>query len=73
MNVIRNDYDPGYAALERFLSSQGRRKFLQPLYAELATTPKGKQIAMKIYANARSSYHPISVQSIDAELDWENR
>lgn len=73
MNAIRNDYDPAYDDLEEFLTSMGRRKFLQPLYAELAKTPKGRQIAMKIYAEARPTYHPISVQSIDAELDWENR
>ncbi len=73
MNTVRNDYDPGYRALEKFLTSMGRNKFLEPLYAELAKTAKGKQLAMKIYAAARSSYHPISVQSIDAVLDWENR
>lgn len=73
MNVIRNDYDPGYDALEKFLTEQGRRKFLVPLYRELAKTPKGKRIAMKIYASARPTYHSISVQSVDAELDWDNR
>ena len=30
--AIRNHYKPAMPALERFLTSQGRRKFLKPLY-----------------------------------------
>lgn len=67
---IRNQYQPAYARLEEFLLSVGRRKFIRPLYQELAKTPEGKQRAMEIYRRARPTYHPIAVTSIDADLKW---
>ena len=67
---IRNQYQPAYARLEEFLLSVGRRKFIRPLYQELAKTPEGKARAMEIYRRARPTYHPIAVASIDADLKW---
>jgi len=64
---IRNQYQPAQARLEEFLLSVGRRKFIRPLYQELAKTPEGKQRAMEIYRRARPTYHPIAVTSIDAD------
>lgn len=71
MNVVRNEYKPAYPALENFLTSIGRRKFLQPLYKELAKTPEGKEWALKIYKESRSKYHSITYQTIDKILDWK--
>ena len=65
---IRNQYQPASARLEEFLLSVGRRKFIRPLYQELAKTPEGKQRACEIYRRARPTYHPIAVASIDADL-----
>lgn len=67
---IRNRYLPANARLEEFLLSVGRRKFIRPLYQELAKTPTGKARAMEIYRRARPTYHPIAVASIDADLKW---
>jgi hypothetical protein len=67
---IRNGYEPAYPRLEEFLLSVGRRKFIRPLYQELAKTPEGKQRALAIYRRARPTYHPIAVASIDADLKW---
>lgn len=67
---IRNRYDPADSRLEEFLLSVGRRKFIRPLYQELAKTPAGKARAMEIYRRARPTYHPIAVASIDADLKW---
>lgn len=67
---IRNGYEPAYPRLEEFLLSVGRRKFIRPLYQELAKTPEGKAKAMEIYRRARPTYHPIAVTSIDADLKW---
>ncbi len=58
---VRHGYEPAYPRLEQFLTSQGRRKFLTPLYAELIKTPEGRQRAERIYEKARPTYHPISV------------
>jgi hypothetical protein len=51
--------------LERFLKEVGRRKYLKPLYQELAKTPAGKERARAIYRQARSGYHPIAAMTVD--------
>lgn len=67
---IRNRYEPANARLEEFLLTIGRRKFIKPLYEELAKTPEGKERAVAIYRRARPTYHPIAVTSIDEVLKW---
>jgi leukotriene-A4 hydrolase len=52
-------------ALERFLTSQGRRKFLKPLYEELVKTAWGKAEAKRIYRLARPGYHSVSTTTLD--------
>ncbi|HUP48795.1 MAG TPA: M1 family metallopeptidase [Thermoanaerobaculia bacterium] len=69
--AVENRYEPAYAALERFLTSQGRRKFLRPLYTRLAATPEGLERARAIYAKARPTYHSVSTQTIDEILKWQ--
>jgi len=58
-----------YPAVERFLTTQGRRKFLKPLYEKLAKSDMA--FARKIYAKARPTYHPVSQASIDEVLHWK--
>ena len=48
-----------------FLTSQGRRKFLRPLYTDLAKTDWGKEMALRIYTTARPTYHSVSSSAID--------
>jgi hypothetical protein len=71
MTAIRNRYEPAFPALERFLTSQGRRKFLAPLYTELAKTDWGRAKAMTIYRKARPTYHAVATTTIDGILDWK--
>jgi hypothetical protein len=68
LRAIQNRYDAAYPALEEFLTSMGRRKFLRPLYAELAKTPEGTELARRIYQKARPTYHPVSYNTIDEIL-----
>jgi hypothetical protein len=68
--AIANRYEPAFPALEHFLTSQGRRKFLAPLYTDLAKTEWGRAMAMDIYRRARPTYHSVAVNSIDAILKW---
>jgi aminopeptidase N len=68
--AIANRYEPALPALRDFLIRQGRRKFLQPLYEDLAETDWGREMAMEIYRQARPTYHAISRNSIDEVLDW---
>jgi hypothetical protein len=63
--AIRNRYEPAMPALERFLTSQGRRKFLRPLYEDLMKTDWGKEAARRIYARARPLYHAMSTNTLD--------
>ena len=70
--AVRGGYEPAYPRLEEFLTSVGRRKFLKPLYTELAKTEEGKRRALAIYKTARSRYHPISANTIDEVLASEN-
>ena len=65
---VRHRYEPAYPRLEAFLTAQGRRKFLKPLYEELVKTPEGRERARRIYAKARPTYHPIATATIDALL-----
>ena len=63
--AIRNRYEPAMPALERFLTSVGRRKFLKPLYEDLMKTDWGKDDARRIYARARPLYHSMSTTTLD--------
>jgi leukotriene-A4 hydrolase len=58
-------YKGAYPAIERFLTIQGRRKFLKPIYEKLAKNPEDLAFAKKIYAAARDTYHPVSQVTID--------
>ncbi len=70
---IKNDYSAAYPRLEEFLTTIGRRKFVRPLFAELAKTPEGTKRAVAIYTKARSGYHPITQASVDEILKWKNQ
>jgi leukotriene A-4 hydrolase/aminopeptidase len=65
---VQHRYEPAYPRLEEFLTAQGRRKFLKPLYEELVKSPEGKERARRIYAKAKATYHPIALATIDAVL-----
>src|SRR5262245_13252652 len=58
--AIRNHYRPALPALERFLTSMGRRKFLRPLYEDLMKQDWGQAEARRIYAKERPTYHSVS-------------
>jgi aminopeptidase N len=58
-------YKGAWPAIDRFLSTQGRRKFLKPLYEKLAKNPEDLAFAKQIYAKARPTYHPVSQTTID--------
>ena len=63
--AIRHHYLAALPALERFLSRQGRRKFLRPLYEDLMATDWGRADAVRIYAQARPGYHAVVTGTLD--------
>jgi aminopeptidase N len=68
---IANGYAPADARLVEFLTEVGRRKFLKPLYTELAKTDAGMKRGREIYEKARPRYHSVSVGTIDKILGWQ--
>jgi leukotriene-A4 hydrolase len=68
--AIRRQYHPADARLSQFLMEVGRRKFLKPIYSELAKTPDGLERARAIYTKARPRYHAVSTGTIDKILKW---
>ena len=66
MLAVANRYDAALPALEDHLTHIGRFKMVTPLYrALLAQGEWGRPVATRIYARARSSYHPFVVISVD--------
>ena len=64
--AVANRYDPAVPALERFLTTQGRRKFVAPLIEALAKDQQwGRPLAVRIYRQARPLYHPITTRGLD--------
>lgn len=66
--AIKNNYAPANPALEKFLVTVGRRKFLIPLYKALLAAPNGKVKAKAIYEKARPNYHAVATSTIDELL-----
>jgi leukotriene-A4 hydrolase len=64
--AVANRYDPAVASLDQFLTSQGRGKFVRPLFQALAKDKSwGLPIAKRIYPRARPLYHPIVTRDVD--------
>ncbi|MGV9007310.1 MAG: M1 family metallopeptidase [Brevundimonas sp.] len=65
--AVAHRYQPAVPTLEHFLTSQGRRKFVMPLFTSLwGEGSWGRPIATRIYARARPGYHPVTSGSVDA-------
>jgi leukotriene-A4 hydrolase len=63
--AIHHRHEAAIPAIERFLTGQGRRKFLKPLYEDLIATEWGRPIARRIYAKARPLYHAVATRTLD--------
>ena len=69
--AIKRRYSAADERLADFLLTCGRRKFLRPLYSELAKTEEGKKRARAIYTRARPRYHAVATGTIDQILGWK--
>jgi leukotriene A-4 hydrolase/aminopeptidase len=64
--AIKHHYQPAMTPLHDFLTEQGRRKYVLPLYKSLMAQPGwGVDMAKKIYAEARPGYHDVTRSSVD--------
>lgn len=66
---IKADYRPAFDPMKTFLTKIGRRKFLQPIYEELAKNPVNKKWAKEVYVKARDNYHYVSFNTVDEILN----
>jgi len=67
--ALANRYQPAVPAAERFLTAQGRRKFVLPLFETLVRAGDwGRPIAERIYARARPGYHSVTQIAVDRLL-----
>jgi aminopeptidase N len=64
--AVANRYDPAVPSLQAFLTDQGRRKFVAPLFKDLmAQGDWGQPIAKALYAKTRPLYHAVTRQTVD--------
>lgn len=68
LHSIKANYSAAYPAMERFLSTVGRRKFLEPLYIQMMATPGTQEMARRFYMKYRQNYHPLAQESLDKIL-----
>lgn len=65
---IKNNYQPAFPYIDQYLSGVGRRKFLKPIYEELAATEQGKLFARQVFEKAKAGYHAVSRNTIQGIL-----
>ncbi|KSB87585.1 aminopeptidase [Caulobacter vibrioides] len=64
--AVANRYEPAVPSLEQFLTGQGRRKFVAPLFVSLwGQGDWGQPIAKRIYAESRPLYHAVTRETVD--------
>ena len=63
MQAIKGGYEPAYPALENFLMTVGRGKFIYRLYGALKDNSQA-EMANRIFAEAKAGYHPIAQRRI---------
>lgn len=66
--AIQKQYEPAYPAIESFLKTVGRRKFLVPIYKSLLAETHSHDWAKRIYNQARPNYHSVATQTLDAMM-----
>ena len=67
MQAIKGGYEAAYPALEEFLMTVGRGKFIYRLYGALKDNGQA-EMANRIFAEAKAGYHPIAQRRISATL-----
>ncbi len=66
--AAKNHYDGAVASMEEHLSTQGRRRYIIPVYKDLVASDWGRPIAERVFAAAKPTYHPLTARSIEQVL-----
>lgn len=65
---LMSSYEPIYPEVVKFITEQGRMKFVRPLYRLLHQAKNGSQLAVDTYLKHKSFYHPIAAQLIEKDI-----
>lgn len=65
---LMSSYEPIYPEVVKFVTEQGRMKFVRPLYRLLHQAKNGAQLAVDTYLQHKSFYHPIAAQLIEKDI-----
>lgn len=65
---LQTSYEPIYPEVVKFITEQGRMKFVRPLYRLLYKAKHGAQLARDTYLKHRDFYHPIAGQLIEKDI-----
>jgi len=63
--TIQHYYSPTLEAAHRYVSIQGRLKYLQPVYRALVSTGR-REVAYQWFVDNANFYHPIAIDSVRA-------
>jgi hypothetical protein len=65
---IRAGYSDIRPAMEKFLLKVGRRKYVAPIYKELAKKPENLAWAKEVFSRASEHYHPVTKLTVQEIL-----
>jgi leukotriene-A4 hydrolase len=65
---IRADYKPAQPALEKFLLSIGRRKFVVPLWTAWVKVPGQREAVLALWKQAKPGLHPSTQTAVEKAL-----
>ena len=68
---LKNNYQDIKPDLEAFLMKVGRRKYLEPIYNQLAKNTEDLSWAKRVFKNAKNNYHFVSNKTIEEILYGE--
>ena len=66
IQVAKRRLYSAYAQMEEYLYRYGRTRLVEPVYKALAENGADMQLAQRIFAEARSDYHPLTVSRIES-------
>ncbi len=70
LKAIANGYAPANERIEQYLRTIGRNKLIVPVYAALMDSDWGQEMARRVYAEARPTYHPLTQSRVDGIVGW---
>ncbi|KAG9285768.1 hypothetical protein G9A89_013193 [Geosiphon pyriformis] len=65
---LKAEYEPIFPYVIKFITEQGRMKFVRPLYRELNKCKNGSDLAKKTFIENKSFYHPIAAAMIEKDI-----